>query len=476
MDIKLFQDTEVTVMGLGRFQQGSGMATARWLISHGAQVLITDLKSEEELKDSVSSLIAWFDEYRAKYPSARLHTPLFALGAHREEDFQNAKFIFQNPDVMPDSLFLHIAKERKIPIYSDVSLFFELYAHPIIAVTGTKGKSSTSSWIFDMCSRMDPKTIVAGNIKVSPLEYLDDLLNDTKTHPVILELSSSQLETLESSRAPEIGVLINIYPDHLNRHRTMKAYINAKMLIFKNQTKDQSAILNWDQQNVRELAKALNGKCYWFSTHEEVEQGAFVRDGKIVLRIGKAEEIITSVASIGLFGEHNLSNALASAVAARLAGVSAEHIRASIEQFAGIPDRQEILRSWEGIVFVNDTTATQPDAAIAAIKRFAKENNIILLAGGASKKLPMEEFAKEIIKSCKYAILFAGAGTDELVAHLRGSIDFEIVDSMQKAVDLALSRAQSGDIVLLSPGTASFGVFKNEFDRGDQFKEVVMKF
>ncbi|MBU0531150.1 UDP-N-acetylmuramoyl-L-alanine--D-glutamate ligase [Patescibacteria group bacterium] len=473
-----FQDAVVTVMGLGRYLQGSGVGATKWLMRHGAQTVITDLQSEEELADSIEEVMKWFAKYEKEYPDRTIYKPIFVLGEHRADDFVGANFVVQNPGVPRESEFVRIAKENGIPVLSDIAIFYELYPHPIYAVTGAKGKSTTTSMIGEILKATDPQTVVAGNIKVSPLEFIDELLTDSETHPVVLELSSWLLESVgDINRGPEIALITNLYEEHLNRYDSFEDYVAAKKLIFKNQKPDQFCVLNYDQDVVRKIEPEVPSKVVWFSLKDlpAGQQGAFLRDGEFVWRFGESEEVLMKAEELGLTGEHNIANALAAIAVARLANVPNEVIVATMKSFKGIPDRQEIVTDIAGVTFVNDTTATAPAAAVAAMKRFGQKGNVVLLAGGADKGLAFDEMAKTIGATCKYVVLFEGEATDKLAKAMGKSVPSVRVNSMAEAVEAATKVAESGDTILLSPGCASFGIFKNEFDRGDQFKEVVSK-
>ncbi len=474
MEIKDFKDAIVTVMGLGRFTQGSGVGATKWLLRHGAQVIITDLKTASELKESVDEVTKWYEQYRVDFPDREIYHPIFVLGEHRAQDFTDVQAVLQNPDVRRESEFVTLAREHHVPIFSDVSLFFKFCPYKITAVTGTRGKTTTTALIGEMYKAVDPRAVTAGNIKVSPLESLDEILADKTPRPIVLELSSTLLESLdEVDRGADIAVMTNVYPDHLNRYDTYEKYRTSKELIFRDQTPDQKLVLNFDNEDVRAMALRAKSKLYWFSLQPlpAGKQGACIKDGQIIF----SDEKILAVSEVKLEGEHNLSNALAAVCAARLSNVPTEKIVQVLKTFAGVEYRQEILRVINGVTYVNDTTATSPDGAVAALKRFGPKGKIILLAGGATKNLSFDVMIAPMRQFCKQIILFEGTATDELEKAIGSSIPSMQVKSMAQAVSVAVELAKDGDYVLLSPGCASFGMFKNEFDRGDQFREEVGK-
>lgn len=477
--IENFQDSVVTVMGLGRYKQGSGLGAAKWLIRHGAQTIITDLKDEEELEESMSLVMEWYEKYREMYPERTIYSPVFVLGEHRKEDFVDVDCVVQNPGVPSESEFVVAAKEAGVSIESDVSLFFRFCPYPIVAVTGTKGKTTTTKMIGEMLELEDDRTVVAGNIKVSPLEHLDEILLRGEPTLIVLELSSWMLESLppafkEMGKGPEISVLTNVYPDHLNRYHSYGDYIHSKEIIFEWQSEEQYTVLNWDHETVRAMEARVKGKLFWASREYHEENGCFAKDGKIVFRQEGKEEDVLAIDEIALKGEHNMENILTSVAAALLRGVSMENVRKILREFKGVSDRQELVREVDEITYINDTTATNPDSVIAALKRFGADGDIILIAGGVDKELQYDHLAEEIPKSCKHVILFEGTASDMLEKNIAGRVPTTSgVKSMKEAVQTAKSLAASGDIVLLSPGAASFNIFRNEFDRGEQFREEV---
>ncbi|MFH1253558.1 MAG: UDP-N-acetylmuramoyl-L-alanine--D-glutamate ligase [Candidatus Uhrbacteria bacterium] len=477
-NIKTFQDAIVTVMGLGRFKNGSGIGSAKWLMRHGAQIVITDLKDKEELKDSVDEIMVWYEKYKEQYPERNIYSPVFVLGQHRADDFTDVDLVVQNPGVPRESEFVQLAKQHGVSVESDMSLFFRYCPFPIYAITGTRGKSTTTALVGEMFKLINPKTVVAGNIQRSPLEDLDWLLEEKTTVPVVLEMSSWLIDSLQdSSRLPDIAVFTNIFADHLNRYSSFEAYRESKAAMFYQQKPEQVGIFNFDQEDIKNVAEKSLGKKFWFSKNKLPDNfaGTFADNGSIVCRLNGEEKIVISLTEIKLQGEHNVANALAAVALAKIAGLTDEAVITALRSFGGLPGRQETVRELNGVVYVNDTTATSPDGAIAALDRFGQKGRVVLLAGGSSKGLTFEVLGKTIRTTCKFVVLLNGEATDDLVAAIGDEIPNVRVDSMKAAVEAASSAAQAGDTVLLSPGTASFGMFKNEFDRGDQFVAAVGK-
>ncbi|TAL50525.1 UDP-N-acetylmuramoyl-L-alanine--D-glutamate ligase [Patescibacteria group bacterium] len=478
-NVKNFQDAPVTVMGLGRYKKGSGIGAAKWLMRHGAQLVITDLKDEEELRESVSEIMHWYSEYRTQFTDRDIYQPVFVLGKHDADNFTNVDLVVQNPGVARESEFVVLAKEHGVPIESDISLFFRYCPFPIFSITGTRGKSTSTALLGEMLKHKHPKTVVAGNITRSPLEDLDWLLEETQPVPIVLELSSWLLESIEGlGIGPQVAILTNAYKDHLDRYPSFEAYVAAKELIFQEQKPEQMAILNADQEIMHEIASRIPSKhIYWFSAKSLPEgvNGVY-RDGdNLVRRIDGAVTNYAHVHDIKLEGEHNIMNALCASLAAHLAGVLDEDIHASLKTFAGLPGRQEILGEVEGVLFVNDTTGTSPEGVMAALKRFGKGGNIVLICGGSSKGLSFTEMGKMIGEQCKYVVVFEGDAANDIEQSIGDGAPSVRAKSMEQAVRVAYENAKLGDVILLSPGTSSFGIFKNEFDRGDQFKAAFEK-
>ena len=480
--IENFQDAVVTVMGLGRYKQGSGLGAAKWLLRHGAQTIITDLKNEEELEESMNLVTEWYEKYRELYPDRTIYQPLFVLGEHREEDFTEVDVVVQNPGVPRESEFIVAAKKKGVAIESDVSLFFRYCPYPIIAVTGTKGKTTTTKMIGEMLELEDEKAVIAGNIKVSPLENLDEILKRGEPTLVVLELSSWLLESLPGAfetmqKGPDISVLTNVYPDHLNRYDSYGDYISSKEIIFQHQSADQFTILNWDHETVRAMGVEVTGKLFWCSRTYQEENGCYVNGDKIVMRRDGKDEEILPVAEVALKGEHNVENILTSICAARLRGVSLPTVQKILREFKGVSDRQELVREVDEISYINDTTATNPTAVIAALKHFGDDKDVVLIAGGMNKvneDTDYDELVEEIVLAAKHVILFEGTASDHIEKKIDGRVPVEKgIKTMKDAVQKAHTASVKGDIVLLSPGGSSFNLFKNEFDRGEQFREEV---
>lgn len=449
-------------MGLGL--HGGGLGVTRWLVRQGARVTVTDLKKEKDLKPTMELL---------------KDAPVeFVLGEHREADFTDSDLIVRNPGVPKESRYLEIAKAHNVPIRMELGLFMELLPRgmaQVIGITGTKGKTTTTLMTGAILKRAYPKTVVAGNLRVSALELLDQIDSDT---PVVLEMSSFQLEEFQELKAsPHIAALTNVYPDHLNRYRDMDEYIWAKAQIFLHQQPQDSVILNFDNGICTRLRPKAIAKVIWFSRTRAIKQGARLDRDWLVWNDENGSHKILPVTDL-IAGQHNIENALAAIAITKAWGVENDVITQALREFKSVPHRLELVRELNGVRYINDTTATAPAATVAALKTVKTDTgNIYLIAGGYDKGLPYAEMAQAIAETKTQVILLDGSATVKIEQALdAANAQAQIIartDSLPQALWIGQQKAVSGDIVLLSPGAASFGMFANEFERGDTFRELV---
>jgi UDP-N-acetylmuramoylalanine--D-glutamate ligase len=445
------------VMGLGI--HGGGLGVARFLIDQGATVTITDLRSPEELRPSLDALAGLPVRY--------------VLGEHREEDFRNADLVVRNPGVPRESPYLQIARAAGAAIEMEMTLFFRLCPGPILGITGTKGKTTTTLLAGAMIRAQYPDTVVAGNLRISAIEALPQINAST---PVVLELSSWQLEGLgEAQLSPHYACVTNLSPDHLNRYASMAAYAEAKQQIFLWQGADDVVVLNADDAEVASWADRAPGALVWFG--EAAAPPAVRYDARGLWWGG--EQICRSD-EIHLLGQHNRANIAAAAALAKSFGIETAHIRSAIRSCTGVPHRLEFVRDLAAVRYINDTTATAPEAVIAALRSI--DAPIVLICGGADKNLPFDDMARAIVERVKAVVLLKGTATAKLKQALRDAsrantrFDPTIAGpfgDFAQAIAVARGQAAPGDVVLLSPGCASFGMFQNEFHRGDEFRRIV---
>ena len=470
MTIDEFQVTnlkgkKILVMGLGLF--GGGAGVARFLVSRSARVTVTDLKGEEDLQESLEALKGLPIKYK--------------LGGHQEEDFRDADMIIVNPAVPRDSRFLEIARKEGAVLETEMNLFFKLCQGRIIGITGTNGKSTVTALMGEMLKEFRPGTWVGGNIGRSLLEDVEKI---GRGDLVVLELSSFQLEGLaEIKKSPEVAVVTNLSPNHLDRHKRMENYIAAKKNIFRFQRPGDFAILNWDDAEVRGWRGECNSQVIFASTKEELQEGIFLRRRRaaedeeahqILVRLRDREEVLDVLKCFRLPGWHNLENALLAAGAAFVLGAKEKDIRGGLSKFRGLEHRLELVAEIGGVKYYNDSIATTPEATIAAL--WALKEPIILIAGGSDKGLAFDGLAQEIRRRVKACVLLGQTGPriKKAIEQAKKPLpEIKEVSSLTEAVETARLMAKPGDIVLLSPASASYDMFRNFADRGKQFKELV---
>lgn len=446
---------KVTVMGLGL--HGGGVGTVAFLSRLGAQVTVTDLRSAGELKESLSKLEG----------ASGIR---YSLGGHRVEDFEGADMVVKNPGIPWGNEFIKNAERSGAKIEMDSSLFFKLCKGKIIGVTGTKGKTTVSSLIFEILKAAGRDALKVGIGQVSVLDKLDEIDADTL---VVFELSSWRLSALGRCKtSPSVAVITNIYPDHLNYYGDMEAYVADKKNIFIFQNESDICVMNADNPECLGMLKEIPSNAFVFSKDgQSGMRGSHIEDGEIVFRDDSGSRAIMDSDEIRIKGAHNIHNVLAAVSAACAMGIDSESIRKGVSNFSGNPHRLEFVREIGGVKYYNDSAATTPESAIAGLKSFSEP--VVMICGGSDKNLDMSRFSKEISRHAKHVVFLKGTATDKMLSILDRQKSFSIAESMTEAVDLVREETVSGDIVLLSPGAASFGMFLNEFDRGDKFREAV---
>jgi len=460
---KDLKNKRITIMGLGLNQGGLGVA--RFLVKMGARVLVTDLRTEEELEPSLEKLRGFDIKY--------------ILGQHRKEDFINTDMVIQNPAVPHNSKYLEIAQNQGIPIETDLGLFFQLCpTKNIIAVAGTKGKSTVSRLIYHIFKEAQKDTILAGNIGISVLDILGQITPQTW---LILEISTWQLEGIKDRKfIPQTGVLTNILPDHLDRYLNYKEYARSEKLIFKQQRLNDYLVVNYDNEETVKIKKETKLPIYWFSAKEKIELGCYLENDKLFFRSRKYRVPFAKISDLPLPGPHNLENILAASTVGFIHNIPGEIILKALKSFPGVPYRLEFIEEFKGIKFYNDTCATTPEATLAALKSFP-EQTVILILGGKDKKLNYDNFAKAIgqNKKIKKIILLQHPAYDaslKIFSAMKKHLASEKIiqtSNLKVGVEIALQHAETNNLILLSPAAASFGMFKNEFDRGVQFNKIV---
>ena len=444
----------ITVMGLGLL--GGGVGVTRFLARQGADVTVTDLKDAETLAESVAKLDG--------LPVA------FRLGGHVDADFTNADLVVVNPAVPDGSPFLAKARAAGVALETEINLFVKLCPATLIGVTGSNGKSTTVSLLHHLLAAGDRRAWLGGNIGRSLLEDLAAIGPDDL---VVLELSSFQLGRLRATRrSPAISVVLNLSPNHLDRHGTVEAYAHAKQAILANQRPTDFALLNADCPAVSAWETVGRGSALYFSTSRAIGQAAYVDRGHAVWRHNGRDRALFRISDLTLVGRRNLSNALAASLAAALCGVEPAAIAARVGTFTSLEHRLEPVRELAGVRYYNDSKATTPEAAMAALDAF--EQPVVLIAGGYDKHLPFDALGGRIAARARHVVLLGETAEQiqqAIAAH--GATPTQIVPDLEAAVRAARAAAHHGDVVLLSPACASYDMFDNFEQRGARFKRLV---
>ena len=439
----------VLVVGLAR----TGVATALFCASHGARVTATDLRPENELGGAPATLRA-----------AGVH---LKFGALADEFFLAQDLIIPSPGVPADIPQLLAARAEGGIIWSEIELASRFLLGKLIAITGSNGKTTTTSLVAHILRSAGFPTILAGNIGTPLIACVASSRDDSVT---VAELSSFQLEIIQTFR-PNISVFLNLTPDHLDRHRTLANYAAAKSRIFENQTERDFAVLNADDPAVTPLAPA-RPQVFWFSRKQRVGQGAFVKDAQIFFRRDGQEESLLRVADISLVGAHNLENVLAAVAAAKLAGAATSEIAEAAKNFAGVEHRLEFVAEISGVRYYNDSKATNVDAALKALEAFP--GRVLIILGGKDKASDYTPLCQALSARATLALLI-GVAAEKIAQQINGSIAVAQAGTLDRAVEIAERTAQPGDIVLLAPACASFDQFENYEHRGRVFKDLVSK-
>jgi UDP-N-acetylmuramoylalanine--D-glutamate ligase len=437
----------VLVVGLAR----TGVATALFCAARGAHVTATEERTAAQLGDAVRQL---------RYAGCALE-----LGGHRDETFLRQDLIVPSPGVPAALPGIAAARAARIPVWSEVELAWRYLRGRFVAITGSNGKTTTTALVGHILSRAGMPVIVAGNIGTPLIACVQDSSDATIA---VAEVSSFQLELIDSLR-PDVAVLLNLTPDHLDRHGSFEAYGRAKARMFENQTERDAAVLNADDPQVTPLAPA-RPRIYWFSRTKRVASGAFVRDAQIVFRSDGQEVALLDRASIGLRGEHNVENVLAAASVAFLLGVEPAAIAEGVRSFPGVEHRLEFVAEIGGVTFFNDSKATNVDATSKALEAFP--GGLFVILGGKDKDADYTSLAQPLRQRARLVLLI-GAAAQKIAAHLGTAVPVEHAGTLDRAVAMAFAGARPGDTVLLAPACASFDQFENFEHRGRAFKQLV---
>ncbi|MBN2544973.1 MAG: UDP-N-acetylmuramoyl-L-alanine--D-glutamate ligase [Spirochaetes bacterium] len=442
---------KVLIHGLGL--NGGGSGSALFFLKNGFNVTITDLKKNNDLLKSIEMLKSFGNKIK------------FVLGEHREIDFKESNLIVKSPAIRPDNKFIKLAENNGAYITSDIEIFSNICPCPIYALTGSKGKSTTVTAIYEIFKKQSSNAYLGGNITISPLTFYEKL---NEKSLVILELSSWQLRDLKNKKFRFKGAaIINLLKDHQNYYSSMKDYLSEKLIITDNQTDDDFIIIPFKDDYIKKVLIKSKAKIFTFDISNK-SSDIFYKDKSAYLKNNNIIKLFDEN-DLNVIGEHMKINMLLAASFCYLAGINIKNIKKGIKQFKGAPYRMELVRTWKGIKFINDTTATIPEAVFYSIKSY--KTPIIWIGGGNDKNLDFS-IIKKIADIPKKIYLLKGEGTEKMKKYITRDDITESI-SLEEILTDAVKSAEKGDIILLSPGCTSFGLFQNEFHRGEVFNKFV---
>ncbi|HEX5234447.1 MAG TPA: UDP-N-acetylmuramoyl-L-alanine--D-glutamate ligase [Silvibacterium sp.] len=442
---------KVLVVGLGK----SGLAASLFLRRQGAQVTVSDVRSAEALGRDIPALLE--------------EGIMVETGGHGLLTFRRQDLIVVSPGVPLDTPELLQVKKFGLPVLGELELAAQFLKGKTLAITGSNGKTTTTSLCGEILACGELPVQVGGNIGVPVIALVDQSRDDGWS---VLEVSSFQLETTGKFR-PQIAVILNITPDHLDRHGSFANYVAAKERIFENQSAEDALVLNADDEAASRCAARAKSGVFWFSRTRVIRQGAFIHEGLVMFRASEqsAPEPILPVSSIPLKGAHNVENVLAAVCAARLAGVEAEAIRTAAEKFRAVEHRLEFVANVNGVEYYNDSKATNVDAAMKAIASFPCCIHLIL--GGKDKNSDYR-LLRPLLQERVTRVYAIGAAAEKIISHIEGAVPLVRAGTLEAAVRAAAEAAQPGDVILLSPACSSFDQFENYEQRGKVFKDLVL--
>jgi UDP-N-acetylmuramoylalanine--D-glutamate ligase len=442
-----FTGKKIVVIGMGK----TGVATAKFLGKQGARVRVTDEKP--------------FDQWNGEFKQIAREKWL-EIGDYNTRILTGACFVVPSPGVPPDNTLLVEALKRNIPVISEIELAYWVLKVPVIAVTGTNGKTTTTTLLGEILRCSGKKVFVGGNIGTPLIEYAEGPQEDDFT---VAEISSFQLQWIRKFR-PFIAVLLNITCDHINYHGSFAEYSRIKKRVFANQTKEDFAILNAADPEQEDIDKIIDAQVMKFSSKRVLKKGIFIKNSNIVLKIPGAKEEQYPLSIINLPGSHNVENVIAAIMAARFCGCARENIIEAVAAFRGLPHRIEFAGEKNSIKFYDDSKGTNVGSVLRALETFAQP--VILLLGGRDKDGDFETLKPMLAAKAKKVILF-GEARDRIASLIGKDVQTLKKTKLKEAIESAYKNAQPGDVILLSPGCASFDEFANYKERGNFFKDVV---
>ncbi|MGP0097482.1 MAG: UDP-N-acetylmuramoyl-L-alanine--D-glutamate ligase [Terriglobales bacterium] len=442
----------VLVVGLGK----SGVASALFLKSRGARVTVSDSKPEAELRNEILLLLE--------------HGITVETGGHGDRTFRGQDLIVVSPGVRVDAPQLMQARSLGEPVIGEIELAAQFLCGPIVAITGANGKTTTTSLAGEIIAAGKFPTMVGGNIGTPAITFVDQARPNTW---FVLEVSSFQLETIVEFR-PRIAVILNITPDHLDRHKSLENYIKAKARIFENQGADDFTVLNADDATAAGLAERTRAQLFWFSRKKEVQRGAVARSAQIYYRDGNREREIMPLGELPLKGAHNLENVLAGISIGMLVGCQPEEIREAVRNFKAVEHRLEFVARVAGVDYYNDSKATNVDATIKALEAFAADipPHLHLILGGKDKGSDYTVL-NDLLRQRVKRVYTIGAAAAKIESQIQGAAEIEHAETLENAVRRASELAVEGDVIVLAPACASFDQFQSYEHRGRAFKETV---
>ena len=447
-----FKDKKVLVSGVAK----SGISAAYLLKKLGANVTIQDAKTEDKLGDVVTEL--------------KNNGITLFLGANPDDIIEDMDILVMSPGVPTDLPFVNKARENNIPVIGEIELAYMFCKSPIIGITGTNGKTTTTTLVGDICKAYYNNTFVVGNIG-NP--FADITLDTTNDGAVVAELSSFQLETIKEF-TPKVSAVLNITPDHLNRHHTLENYIAAKERVFENQTADDYCILNYSDETTKAMANKTKAKVIFFSLNNSLEEGIYSDDKSIYIKALGYDQKVVDIDELKILGGHNVENAMAAIGCSIALGVPMDIVVKVLKAFTAVEHRIEYVTTVNDIEFYNDSKGTNPHASIKAVE--AMKRPICIIAGGYDKGSDFTEWIDTFKGRVKFVAVI-GAVKDKIVDTLNKAdfTNYKTADTFEEAIDLCYENAEKGDCVLLSPACASWDMFKSYEQRGEIFKDYVRK-
>ena len=446
-----YRNKKIVVAGAGK----SGIAAVNLLKKEDAEIVLYDANTKLESGDLMDQ-------------TGNAENVDIVFGEFPEELIESCDLLVLSPGVPTELDYIVRIKERGVPVWGEAELGYRFSKGRLAAITGTNGKTTTTSLLGEIAASQFESVFVVGNIGTPCTEIAEQTRDDSV---LVAEMSSFQLESVEEFH-PEVSMILNITPDHLNRHHTMENYTAAKANIMKNQTENETCVLNYEDERLRELAEKTRAKVVFFSSERELESGCFLRNGDIIYKENGTETVIINVSELNIIGKHNHENAMAAILGAIALGISLENIRKTLKSFLAVEHRIEYTCTKNGVKYYNDSKGTNPDAAIQAVR--AMSTPTILIGGGYDKHSEYDEWIDSFDGKVKELLLLGQ--TAQKIADCcdrHGFKNYRYVDDMDEAIKVAHKDALPGEAVLLSPACASWGMFDNYEQRGRIFKDLV---